>query len=98
LLATSLLSRLETRVKPIRDQTQIRLQEFDDFFDTGIAVEESERTYAKQQKKKILIVQLDSTPVLPLLANIQTTRHSDILTTTADILRGLGIHEAKLEG
>jgi len=59
---------------------------------------ESERTYGKQQKKKIFIVQLDATPVPPLMANIQATRHSDIITTIDDILRGLGIQESKLEG
>lgn len=58
---------------------------------------ESERTYVKQQKKKIFIVQLDSTPIPPLLANIQTTKHSDMVTTTTGILRGLGIQELKLE-
>lgn len=58
---------------------------------------ESERTYVKQQKKKIFIVQLDSTPIPPLLTNIQATRHSDIITTTAEILQGLGIQEKALQ-
>ena len=39
LLATSLLSRLETRVKPLRDKNHLQLQEFADFFDTRIALE-----------------------------------------------------------
>jgi hypothetical protein len=58
---------------------------------------ESERTYVKQQKKKIFIVQLDSTPIPPRLANIQATKHSDTITTTAEILQGLGIQEKLLQ-
>jgi predicted nucleic acid-binding protein len=37
--ATSLLSRLETRVKPLRDKNQIRLQEFEEFLSDRISLE-----------------------------------------------------------
>jgi len=39
LLATSLLSRLETRIKPFRDINQDLLQQFEDFFDSKIILE-----------------------------------------------------------
>ena len=39
LLATSPLSRLEARVKPLRERNQLRLQEFEDFFNARITLE-----------------------------------------------------------
>jgi predicted nucleic acid-binding protein len=39
LLATSLLSRLETRIKPLRDNNQDLLQQFEDFFNSKIILE-----------------------------------------------------------
>jgi len=39
LLATSTLSRLETRVKPLREKNQDGLQQFEDFFSSKIILE-----------------------------------------------------------
>jgi len=39
LLATCSLSRLETRIKPVRENNHSRLQEFKDFFDYEITLE-----------------------------------------------------------
>lgn len=39
LLATSMLARLEARVKPVHDQNHDRLQEFEDFFNNEITLE-----------------------------------------------------------
>lgn len=39
LLATSLLSRLETRIKPFRDNNQDLLQQFEDFYNSKIILE-----------------------------------------------------------
>lgn len=39
LLATSMLARLEARIKPLREKNQQRLEEFEDFFNNEITLE-----------------------------------------------------------
>jgi Leucine-rich repeat (LRR) protein len=50
-----------------------------------------ERTFGMLDKKRIIIVKLDETPIQPLLSNVQAISYSDLSTTVQEILRGLGV-------
>jgi hypothetical protein len=52
---------------------------------------EKERTFSMLEKKKIIIVRLDETPIAPFLVNVQAIIHTELSVTTREILRGLGI-------
>lgn len=58
---------------------------------------DKERTYSMLEKKRIIIIQLDKTPIPPLLSNVHAMLHTDVETTVREIERGLGIEPASSE-